>query len=46
MPVGLIGPPISLLATENLPKVKLGQVEVGLDIAKKKSYLINIIPNS
>ena len=38
-PVGLIAPPftIGFLATENLPKVKSGQVEVGLNIAQKHS---------
>ena len=40
-PVGLIAPPfiIGFLATENLPKVKLGKIEVG------SWHLINIIPN-
>ena len=38
-PVGLIAPPftIGFLATENLPKVKLGQVEVGSNIAQNHS---------
>ena len=39
-PISLIVPPfkISFLATENWPKMKLGQVEVGLNIAKGHSY--------
>ena len=38
-PFGLIAPPftIGFLATENLPKVKLGQVEVGTNIAQNHS---------
>ena len=51
-PVGLIGLPfkISFLATENLPKVKLGQVAVGSNVAQnthlasRKSYLVIISP--
>ena len=37
--VGLIAPPftIGFLATENLPTVKLGQVEVGSNIAQNHS---------
>ena len=40
---------ISFLATENWPKVKLGKVEIGLNIihlVSKKSYLVIIIPNA
>ena len=39
MPFGLIAPPftIGFLVTESLPKVKLGQVEVGSNIAQNHS---------
>ena len=54
-PVSMIAPPfiIGFLATENLPKVKLVQVEISSNIAQKsliivsrKSYLVITCPNS
>ena len=45
-PPGLIAPPftIGFLTTQNLPKVKLGQVEVGSNITQ--NHLSLFAPNS
>ena len=52
-PPGLIAPPFSigLLNAENLPKVKLGQVEVGSNYSKslmnfRRHILLLFAPNS